>query len=87
MELDRTTDNMRDSYVYCGSPKDLLCTHRKGVRCTLLAISCNFKSDTHIDICYPKKAPIEATKLTLIDEKNHKINLIQNAELQYHLID
>jgi len=40
------------------------------------------KSDTHIDICYPKKAPIEATKLTLIDENNNKINLIQNAELQ-----
>ena len=45
------------------------------------------KSDTHIDICYPKKAPIEATKLTLIDEKNHKINLIQNAELQYKLLN
>lgn len=44
-------------------------------------------SDTHIDICYPKKAPIEAIKLTLIDEKNHKIDLIKNSELQYQLLD
>ena len=45
------------------------------------------KSDTHIDICYPKKAPIEAIKLTLIDKNNQKINLIKNAELQYKLLN
>jgi len=44
-------------------------------------------SDTHIDICYPKKAPIEATKLSLIDKNNQKINLIQNAEFQYKLLN
>jgi leucyl aminopeptidase (aminopeptidase T) len=45
------------------------------------------KSDTHMDICYPKKAPVEAKKLTLVYKNSQKVNLIQNAELQYSLLE
>ena len=44
------------------------------------------KSDMHMDICYPKNAPIEATKLTLIGKNGEKINLILNSQLQYNLL-
>ena len=44
------------------------------------------KSDKHIDICYRKNTPIEATKLTLIEKNNEKINLILNSQLQYNLL-
>jgi leucyl aminopeptidase (aminopeptidase T) len=44
------------------------------------------KSDIHVDISYPKDAPIEATTLTLIDKEGNKTELIKNSKLQYKLL-
>ena len=44
------------------------------------------KSDMHQDICFPKGLPAAAKTLTLINEDGSTIDLIQNSELQYDLI-
>jgi leucyl aminopeptidase (aminopeptidase T) len=45
------------------------------------------KSDVHVDISYPKNAPIEATTLTLIKNDGSKTDLIKNSIFQYNLLD
>jgi len=44
------------------------------------------KSDLHVDISYPKDAPIEAVTLTLIDKKGNKTELIKNSKLRYEIL-
>ena len=43
--------------------------------------------DMHLDICYPKGAPIEAITLNLIDKKNNKIKLIDQDGLRVDLLE
>lgn len=44
-------------------------------------------SDLHIDICFPKDAPVSATSLVLIDEKNKKTEIINKHGLRYDLLE
>ena len=44
------------------------------------------KSDIHVDISYPKDAPIEATNLILIDKEGNKTELIKNSKLRYEIL-
>lgn len=44
-------------------------------------------SDIHLDISYPKGAPIEAKTLTLYRTDGSTLDLIKNSLLQYRLID
>jgi leucyl aminopeptidase (aminopeptidase T) len=43
-------------------------------------------SDLHIDIIYARGCPVEANKLTLINNKGLKTEIICNADLQYELL-
>ena len=45
------------------------------------------ESDMHIDIVYSKGCPVEATTVTLIFEDGKKLEIIQNAELRYELLE
>ena len=44
------------------------------------------KSDTHIDICYPKGCPIEGITVLLINDDGSKIEIIKNAQINYKLL-
>ncbi len=43
--------------------------------------------DVHQDICYPKKAPIQAVSLVLIHTEDHKTELINEKGLRFEILE
>jgi len=50
------------------------------------ALNGKTKSDLHIDICFPRGAPVAATSLVLIDKNDRKTEIINKHGLQFDLL-